>query len=57
MKIFYGVHCDYSRTPVKRKIVEFTSNDIPYDETTDYYSVTWFSSHEDALYFLYELEK
>lgn len=57
LKTFYGVHCDYSRIPVKRKIVEFTSNDIPYDETTDYYSVTWFSSHEDALCFLHELEK
>ena len=57
MKKFYGVFCDYSRSPVKRKVISLFNSTIPYDETTDYYSVTWFSSHDDALWFLHELEK
>ena len=57
MKIFYGVHCDYSKPPVKRKIVSYEDVTIPNDETTSHYSVTWFSKYEDALWFLNKLSK
>ena len=57
MKNFYGVFCDYSHSPVKRKVISLFSSTIPHDETTDYYSITWFSSHEDALWYFNVLEK
>lgn len=51
-KIFYGVFCDYSCNPVKRKIVEHMGYTIPDDETHDYYSITWFQTYEEAKDFL-----